>query len=274
MSESQSECFYRVLIVDDNPAIHEDFKKILNGKSEVQSRLDNIEEELFGHDSEAPVDRVGFRIESAHQGQEALSLIKKASEEGDPYVLAFVDVRMPPGWDGVETLERIWQCSPELQAVICTAYSDYSWDDMTRRLGHTDNLLILKKPFETVEVLQLAHALTQKWQLARQAKLRMEDLDRMVRQRTEELRASEERFSKAFHCSPSPAAILNGVDRKFLGANQSFVDLSGYAPEHLVKHTDRELALWTRDSDADAGAAPEGRLRNQSFVMRRSDGSS
>ena len=96
---------------------------------------------------------------------------------------------------------------------------------MTRRLGHTDNLLILKKPFETVEVLQLAHALTHKWTLARQAKLRMEDLDRMVRQRTEELvvanrslqqeieervrvqeelRVSEERFSKAFRSSPFP----------------------------------------------------------------------
>src|ERR1051325_6270281 len=273
MSELPSEARPRILIVDDNPAIHEDFRKILGAKSQTHPRLDNIEAELFGQAGSA-AERSGFRIDSAHQGQEALALIQQAMQQDDPYVLAFVDVRMPPGWDGIETLERIWQCAPELQAVICTAYSDYSWDDMTRRLGHTDNLLILKKPFETVEVLQLAHALTQKWTLARQAKLRMEDLDRMVRQRTEELRVSEERFSKGFHSSPNPAAILNGVDRKFLGANQSFVDLSGYAPEHLVKHTDRELALWTRDSDADAGAAPEGRLRNQSFVMRRSDGSS
>jgi PAS domain S-box-containing protein len=272
MSQSPAESPPRVLVVDDNPAIHEDFRKILGAKSESQARLDNIEAELFGQ-ADAAGDRAGFRIDSALQGQEALALVQKAVQENDPYVLAFVDVRMPPGWDGVETLERIWQCAPELQAVICTAYSDYSWDDMTRRLGHTDNLLILKKPFETVEVLQLAHALTQKWALARQAKLRVEDLDRMVRLRTEELRGSEERFSKAFHCSPNPAAILSGAERKFLGANQSFVDLSGYPPEQLMQRTDRDLQLWAKHSDSnEAAALPDGRLRNQAFLLRRSDG--
>ena len=272
MSQSPAESPPRVLVVDDNPAIHDDFRKILGAKSESQSRLDNIEAELFGQAGRGR-DRAGFRLDSALQGQEALALVQKAVQENDPYVLAFVDVRMPPGWDGVETLERIWQCAPELQAVICTAYSDYSWDDMTRRLGHTDNLLILKKPFETVEVLQLAHALTQKWALARQAKLRVEDLDRMVRLRTEELRGSEERFSKAFHCSPNPAAILSGAERKFLGANQSFVDLSGYPPEQLMQRTDRDLQLWAKNSDSNAAAAlPDGRLRNQAFLLRRSDG--
>ena len=119
-------------------------------------------------------------------------------QENDPYVLAFVDIRMPPGWDGVETLEHLWECWPELQAVICTAYSDYSWDDMTRRLGQTDSLLILKKPFDTAEVLQVAHALTRKWSLARQAKLRMEDLDRMVRERTQKLQQEIEERARGF----------------------------------------------------------------------------
>src|SRR5262245_19737329 len=273
MTPLQSEFSPRILVVDDNPAIHEDFRKILGAKSETQSRLDNIESQLFGAVA-ASAEQAGFRIDSAHQGQEALSLVQKALQEGDPYVLAFVDVRMPPGWDGVETLERIWQCSRELQAVICTAYSDYSWDDMTRRLGHTDNLLILKKPFETVEVLQLAHALTQKWELARQAKLRMEDLDRMVRQRTEELRASEERFSKAFHCSPSPSAILSGVNRRFLDANQTFLDLSGYTAAQLGSQADQELKLWIKGSGSDADVfAPAGRLRMLPCQIRRSDGS-
>ena len=245
----------RILIVDDNPSIHDDFRKILGSRSEAQSRLDDVEAALFGQ-SDASSERIGFRIESAHQGQEALKLVQQAEKAGDPFVMAFVDVRMPPGWDGVETLEQIWKCSPNLQAVICTAYSDYSWDDMTRKLGQSDNLLILKKPFETVEVLQLAHALTQKWSLGRQAKLRMEDLDRMVRQRTEELvsaneklqqeiegrvraqeelRVSEERFSKAFHSSPAPMAILHVADRKFLDANQSFVKLCGYTQDELAQ---------------------------------------
>jgi PAS domain S-box len=273
MSQSRAEAEPRILVVDDNPAIHEDFRKILGARSEAHTRLDSIEAELFG-ESASPVERAGFRIESAHQGQEALAMVQKAMQEGDPYVMAFVDVRMPPGWDGVETLERIWQCSPELQAVICTAYSDYSWDEMTRRLGQTDNLLILKKPFETVEVLQLAHAMTQKWALARQARLRMEDLDRMVRQRTAELRSSEERFSKAFHCSPNPAAILSLVDRKFIDHNQSFTELTGYSSDQLSSQTDHDLKIWLKGADSAAGSfLPEGRLRGLSCQLRRSDGS-
>ena len=176
----------RVLIVDDNAAIHSDFRKILGAEAVSQGHLDEVEQALFGN-SATTMARAAFRLDSALQGQEALALVQKAAQENDPYALAFVDVRMPPGWDGIETLERIWRCCPELQAVICTAYSDYSWDDIVRRLAHSDGLLILKKPFDTIEVLQIAHALTRKWELARQARLRLEDLDRMVHERTQTL---------------------------------------------------------------------------------------
>lgn len=293
MRQPASEARPRILIVDDNPAIHEDFRKILGTKSDAQSRLEDVEAALFGEGG-AILNRAGFRIDSAYQGKEALGLVQKALEEGDPYVMAFVDVRMPPGWDGIETLERIWQCSPELQAVVCTAYSDYSWDDMTRRLGHTDNLLILKKPFETVEVLQLAHALTHKWTLARQAKLRMEDLDRMVRQRTEELvaanrnlqqeidervriqeelRVSEERFSNAFRSSPFPMAIQSSTDRHFLDMNPSFLELSGYTAEELAHASAQDTQFWAKGGDSGTNVfVPEGRLRNHSCLFRRRDG--
>ncbi len=293
MNTPSSEPRTRILIVDDNPAIHEDFRKILGSKTPGLSCLEDAEAALFGH-APAPVQRTGFRVDSAFQGQEALALVQKALEEKDPYVLAFVDVRMPPGWDGVETLNRIWQCAPDLQAVICTAYSDYSWDDMTRRFGQTDSLLILKKPFETVEVLQMANALAQKWVLARQAKLRMDDLDRMVNQRTDELvmanrnlqreieermrthealRVSDERFSKAFQCSPIPMAIQSCADHRFVDANQSFIELSGYPAAQVLQRTGRELQLWAKESDTDSTAfSPEGQLRNQSCLLRRSDG--
>jgi PAS domain S-box-containing protein len=293
MSTPSSASQPRILIVDDNPSIHEDFRKILGAKAPSRLRLEDAESALFGPDA-APAEHAGFRIDSAFQGQEALSLVQKARGEEDPYVLAFVDVRMPPGWDGVETLDRIWQCAPELQAVICTAYSDYSWDEMTRRFGQKDNLLILKKPFETVEVLQLANALAQKWVLAGQAKLRLDDLDRIVRQRTNELvttnqnlqreieerrrthealQVSDERFSKAFHCSPIPMAIQSCADHRFVDANQSFIELSGYTAEQILQHTGRELQLWAKNSDTSAMVpSPADPLRNQSCRLRRRDG--
>jgi signal transduction histidine kinase len=105
-----------------------------------------------------------------------------------------MDVRMPPGWDGIETTAHIWGIAPDTQIVICTAYSDYSWDDMIIRLGISDRLVILKKPFDNVEVIQLAHALTEKWRLGQEARLKMEQMEGMVAARTRELQTANEQL--------------------------------------------------------------------------------
>src|SRR4029077_15261082 len=105
--------------------------------------------------------------------------VRRAIDEGRPYAMAFVDVRMPPGWDGIETIAQIWRDYPQLQVVICSAYSDYSWTEITRKLGASDALLILKKPFDNIEVLQLAHALTKKWLVPEQAGMQLGELDRL-----------------------------------------------------------------------------------------------
>src|SRR5439155_13114771 len=149
----------RILLIDDNQAIHADFRKILSQPITVDATMDAAETLLFGGQTE-PQPQRQFEIDSALQGREGLALAQKALAEGRPYALAFVDVRMPPGWDGVETIARIWQVNPDLQTVICTAQSDYSWTDIIKHLGHSDRLVILKKPFDNLEVLQLAHALT------------------------------------------------------------------------------------------------------------------
>ena len=128
-----------------------------------------------------------FQIDSAHQGQEGLARVHSSLQAKQPYAMAFVDIRMPPGWDGVETTQKLWEVDPDLQVVICTAYSDYSWDAMISKLGHSDRLLILKKPFDTVEVMQLAHALTEKWWLLQMAKSHVGELELKVTERTQEL---------------------------------------------------------------------------------------
>jgi len=177
----------RILLVDDNEAIHADFRKILSPGGGDASKLDAARAALFGA---APAAATGpcYELTSAHQGQEALELVRAALWDGRPFAAAFIDVRMPPGWDGVETIGRIWKEYPELQVVICTAYSDYSWDDVQRALGESDRLLILKKPFDNVEVRQLALALTAKWRTERDARLKHDELENMVEDRTRELR--------------------------------------------------------------------------------------
>ncbi len=162
----------RVLVIDDNLSIHEDFRKILQPGTETQG-LDEARASLFGGESFQKA-LVRFELDYADQGQAALALVQMARREGRPYAVAFVDMRMPPGWDGLETIERMWEADPEIQTVICTAYTDHSWDDIIRRLGCDDRLLILQKPFSSVEVSQLAASLTTKWKLARQARQRLE----------------------------------------------------------------------------------------------------
>ena len=197
--------------------------------------------------------RVTYQIDSATQGQEGLRMVEQAANEDRPYSLAFVDVRMPPGWDGIETVARIWEKFPELPVVICTAYSDYSWSEMISKLGHSDNLVILRKPFEAVEVLQLAHAFTRKWLLSRQIKAHIEDLDRQVQSRTrnlqeanEALRRSEERFAKAFRNSPVPLALQNLDDRRYVDVNESFLLLTGYKREEILDETPAGWKLFPK----------------------------
>lgn len=103
-------------------------------------------------------------------------------------------MRMPPGWDGVETAERLWLEEPRLQIVFCTAYSETSWTEVSSRLDACDRLLILKKPFDPIEVSQLANALTTKWQMTEQAAFKMSSLEEAVAQRTKELEQSREMF--------------------------------------------------------------------------------
>src|SRR5947209_7387852 len=115
----------RVLVIDDNPAIHADVRKILCPQvSAAALSIDVLEAELLGSTS-APRPQTAFAVDDAHQGREGLEMVKKAATERRPYAMAFVDVRMPPGWDGIETTLELWKVAPDLQIVICTAYSDY-----------------------------------------------------------------------------------------------------------------------------------------------------
>jgi two-component system sensor histidine kinase/response regulator len=180
---------HRILIIDDNRSIHEDFRKVLIKAAGPADDFDAATASLFGDAPPQPKVPT-FQIDSAYQGQEGLEMIEKSLAEENPYAMAFVDVRMPPGWDGVETTAKIWQKYPDLQVVICTAYSDYSWENMLNVLGYSDRMVILKKPFDSIEVLQLAISMTEKWRLYQQAKFRLDDLERLVHERTAQLEST------------------------------------------------------------------------------------
>lgn len=165
----------RILVIDDNPSIHEVYRKILGAGLASVTALSESEAALFG-DAVEPARPPVFQIDVASQGQEGVALVRRAREAQQPYAMAFVDARMPPGWDGIETSAKIWDLDPDVQIVICTAYSDHSWEEIHNKLGLSAGLVVLKKPFDTIEVLQLASALTEKWRLARQTNHRQQYL--------------------------------------------------------------------------------------------------
>ncbi|MEN9892743.1 MAG: hypothetical protein RLY78_3038 [Pseudomonadota bacterium] len=314
----------RVLLVDDMPAIHEDFRKVLcpggsrsAGTPEAAgaAAFDALEDSLFGDPSPAPQPMAGphaaaaptpaaegcgatpaphrrgpecarcggFAVDSAYQGQEALAQVEAARREGRPYAMAFVDMRMPPGWDGVQTIEQLWRADPALQVVICTAYTDYAWEDVLARLEPADRLLVLKKPFDAIEVAQLAHTLTAKWAASQAVARHTAELEALVRARTGELEAANERLQhQAFHdpltglanralLHERLAEALGRADRQGDGVGLVYIDLDRFKPvndqhgheagDALLRALARRLQSQTRPGDVVA------RLGGDEFVL-------
>jgi PAS domain S-box-containing protein len=232
----------RILLVDDNRAIHEDFRKILCPNLTTATALEKSEEDLFPPEKEKA--RVlQYEVDSAYQGQEAVAMVEKALESGRPYAMAFVDVRMPPGWDGVETTRKMQEIDPDIQVVICTAYADYSWEDLFEKIGNRDGLLILKKPFDAVEALQLAHALTEKWALHQQSRQKMEDLERRVAERTRELQWKTAFLEAQVSSSIDGILVVSQEGKKAL-QNQRVVDLFKIPPAIADADDDAAQIRW------------------------------
>jgi len=246
MNETQ-----RILIIDDNPSIHDDFRKILipTHSNEALEALDAASAAFFGEADTDAGNELNVEVDSAYQGQDGYEKVVGAVKEGRPYALAFCDMRMPPGWDGLTTIEKLCEADPQLQVVICSAYSDNTWDDITTRLGLFDRLLILKKPFDTVEVLQMSVALLEKRRLTSAAEARQDELEQIVRERTQHLnnaREESERFLRAID------SILIGVDEQLrvIRWNQRATDTFGIAAGDALGQLIGELPIKWDDPAA------------------------
>lgn len=180
---------FRILTIDDNEAIHDDYRKVLCTSAD-NVELTEATELLFGNSGgkkpTAP-NQHEYLLDSACQGKQGIALVQKSLEENRPYACTFVDVRMPPGIDGVETIKRIWEIDPNLPIVLCTAYSDHSWEDISSKLDRTDKLLILKKPFDPLELRQIAAAQSARWSLTKTVAQHTQLLEARVIERTRQI---------------------------------------------------------------------------------------
>ncbi len=194
MTNPQAAPLPRIVVIDDNRSIHEDFRKVLTPPiAATGENLAAMENLLFGDQpaaAGASANAPAYEVDFASQGEEGLRLVEQAKVQRRPYAMAFVDMRMPPGWDGLETIDHIWQVDPEIQIVICSAYSDYQWSQMIDRVGYRNNLLVLKKPFEPIEVQQCASAMTYKWRHERELAAHVHALEQQVKAGTASLEAA------------------------------------------------------------------------------------
>ncbi len=287
----------RILVIDDNQSIHDDFHKILCPATDTARALE-AEEALFGVPQDK-VRQIQFEVESAYQGQAGVLLAQKALQTGLPYAVAFVDVRMPPGMDGIETAQKLWEMDPSLQIVLCTAYSDYSWAEMIEKLGERDGLLILKKPFDVVEALQLAQSLTEKWWLRQQYQRNVEELEGRVAERTRDLQESNralktevsehERAEEMLRQSEqhlrvqttaldaaANTVVITDKDGNILWVNAAFTTLTGYTAQEVLGKNSSVLKCGKLDDALHRNlwqTISSGKVWNGELTNRRKDGS-
>src|ERR1700722_8923611 len=148
----------RILLIDDDPAVHEEFRKMLRLEVSAAQPLDLASSALLGR-SAPRVKPPRFEIDGALGAEEGLDKVQEALREGRPYSMAYVGVGKPNGWDGIEIISHLWQAHGNLLIVLCTAFSDHSGEDLREQFGYNSRLLMLRKPFEPLEVRQLTQAL-------------------------------------------------------------------------------------------------------------------
>jgi len=205
----------RILVIDDMQSIQADYLSVLSA-SPTTSPADQLAADILGGTAEQTPSPVSFKVDVASQGEEGLLRVKQSCADHEPYAMVFVDVRMPPGWDGIETIKRIWRVDPDVQVAIVTAYSDYSWERINQELGTTDQLLVLKKPFEMIEVLQIASALTSKWNIM------------------QALRDAKARYLDFYDHAPDMYVSVVAETALIRDCNQTLIHNIGYSREEII----------------------------------------
>ncbi|MCA9119342.1 MAG: PAS domain S-box protein [Planctomycetaceae bacterium] len=263
LTHAASRLPHRVLIIDDNPAIHEDYRNVLCAHDTNSLELVSKKSLLLGDGLADQPSALNIELVSAFQGEEALELVRQSIAAAAPFMLAFVDVRMPPGIDGIETISRLWEIDPRVQIVICTAFSGHSWEETNRNLTNSDKLLILRKPFDIAVVRQMACSLIAKYELAERVETHIAEMAREAEYTRAIINSSNEAY---FEADSGGRIIYWGAKAEALfGWNAT--EVIGKPLEQLLKYNASSLDNLC-DLLADLAANNSGQRRELIAIRR------
>ena len=218
----------RVLLVDDQDEIHSDFREILNeGNRKTDSG--DLADAFLSADSDRSTYLPSFELTHATSGDEAYQVVKAAAEANQPFAVAYIDIRMPPGMDGIETIRRIREFERDLEIVIMTAYTDRPLYEIVTNMQLLHKLLYIRKPFAREEIQQITLSLVEKWNIEQESARHQQQLS-----------LSYQRLEAVLDATGDAIGVLDH-DGRLLFANQQYCQLFDISPNELRQISPNEL---------------------------------
>ena len=197
----------RVLIVDDQEEMHQDFEEMLNPRL-IEASTDELVDGIGLEEEESFMPEL--EIMHATSGERAFEIIKSALEDENPIAVAYIDIRMPPGWDGVETTRRIREIDKNIQIVMMTAHTDRSLPEIMQNMELIHKLLYIRKPCHRESVQQMTISLVEKW-----------NVERELADKTRQIELSQQRLAAVLDSTRDSIAMFD-FDGSLLFANKSY----------------------------------------------------
>ena len=219
----------RVLIVDDQHEIYTDFQEMLKAKkNKVLS--DDFADAFFAEEAKEEASHLPtFELAYAPSGDEAYEMVKTAKETGAPFAVAYIDIRMPPGMDGIETIRRIREFERDLEIIIMTAYTDKPLPEIVTNMELLHKLLYIRKPFTREEIQQITHSLVEKWNIEQES----------LKQQ-QQLALSNQRLETVLDATEDAIGLFDGAE-KLLFANQQYCHLFDISKDQIQQISPEDI---------------------------------
>lgn len=236
---------HAILVVDDNESIHHDFDRIL-GRHQSAEDLARYEAAFYGQAAEADTVPYGFQVDHALQCDVAVSMVQQAVACNQPYAVAFIDVTVTTAGDDFALVDGLWQADPDLSIVICTASLQCSREELDSRVTRPGQLLILRKPFDTLEVTQLASALSSQRSQRQAVQRQVTELQQQIEQRIGQLVQAQQESERLIEAISS---VVVGIDEhgRISRWNATSESVFGVSAKDIIGRPFHELPVQWED---------------------------